>query len=57
MPITIPKHELIKRVYVEMVEDKDEGGFVVSYPGLPGCMECTANRSWAVWRAPVSPTQ
>ena len=23
---------------MEIVEDKDEGGFVVSYPDLPGCM-------------------
>jgi len=22
------------------VEDKDEGGFVVSYPDLPGCITC-----------------
>lgn len=67
MPITIPKHEPIKRVYVEMVrliiekeektmktfneymalpyrleivEDQEEGGFVVSYPDLPGCITC-----------------
>ena len=25
MPITIPKHESIKKVYVEIVEDKEEG--------------------------------
>ena len=23
---------------MEIVEDKDEGGFVVSYPDLPGCI-------------------
>ena len=66
-PITIPKHEPIKKIYVEMVkqiveseaktmktlndymsmsyrmevvEDKTEGGFVVSYPDLPGCITC-----------------
>ena len=43
-PITIPKQEPIKKVYVEMVrqvvEDKEEGGFVVSYPDLPGCITC-----------------
>ena len=25
---------------MEIVEDKDEGGFVVSYPELPGCITC-----------------
>ena len=25
---------------MEFVEDKDEGGFVVSYPDLPGCITC-----------------
>ena len=25
---------------MEIVEDKDEGGFVVSYPELPGCIPC-----------------
>ena len=25
---------------MEIVEDKDEGGFVVSFPELPGCMTC-----------------
>ena len=25
---------------IEIVEDKDEGGFVVSYPDLPGCITC-----------------
>jgi len=25
---------------MEIVEDKEEGGFVVSYPDLPGCMSC-----------------
>ena len=25
---------------MEMVEDKDEGGFVVSFPDLPGCISC-----------------
>ena len=66
MAITIPKHEPIKRVYVEMVrlivemeetmktlndymalpyrleivEDQEEGGYVVSYPDLPGCITC-----------------
>ena len=23
---------------MEIIEDKDEGGFVVSYPDLPGCI-------------------
>ena len=25
---------------MEIVEDKEEGGFVVSYPDLPGCITC-----------------
>ena len=25
---------------MEVVEDKTEGGFVVSYPDLPGCITC-----------------
>lgn len=25
---------------MELVEDKEEGGFVVSYPDLPGCITC-----------------
>lgn len=25
---------------IEIVEDKDEGGFVVSFPELPGCITC-----------------
>lgn len=43
---------------MEIIEDKDEGGFVVSYPDLPGCITCgetienaiknaaDANRAW-----------
>ena len=25
---------------MEIVEDKDEGGFVAFYPDLPGCITC-----------------
>ena len=25
---------------MEIIEDKEEGGFVVSYPDLPGCVTC-----------------
>ncbi len=25
---------------MEIIEDRDEGGFVVSYPELPGCITC-----------------
>ena len=26
--------------HLEIVEDQEEGGFVVSYPDLPGCITC-----------------
>lgn len=30
-----------KKAYrMEIIEDEDEGGFVVSYPDLPGCLTC-----------------
>ena len=25
---------------MEIAEDKDEGGFIASYPDLPGCITC-----------------
>ena len=43
---------------MEIIEDQDEGGFVISYPDLPGCITCgktiesamqnvkDANREW-----------
>ena len=34
-------HDYMAMSYrMEIVEDKDEGGFVVSYPDLPGCITC-----------------
>ena len=33
--------EYLKKSYrMEIVEDKDEGGYVVSFPELPGCITC-----------------
>ena len=33
--------EYMKMSYrMEVVEDKDKGGYVVSYPDLPGCITC-----------------
>lgn len=33
--------EYMKLSYrMEIIEDKDEGGFVVSFPELPGCITC-----------------
>ena len=29
-----------KAYRMEIVEDKDEGGFIVTYPDLPGCISC-----------------
>ena len=36
---------------MEIVEDKDEGGFVVSYPDLPGCLTCCETIETAVTNA------
>ena len=34
------KEYLAMAYRMEIVEDKEEGGFVVSYPDLPGCITC-----------------
>ncbi len=50
-PITIPKHEPIKVVYVKMVKavvESEESGFVASYPELPGCISCGETIALAV---------
>ena len=36
---------------MEIVEDKDEGGYVVSYPDLPGCVTCGGTVEAAVANA------
>ena len=36
---------------MEIVEDKDEGGFVVSFPDLPGCITCGKTIESAVTNA------
>ena len=36
----IPNDYMAMSYRMEIVEDKDEGGFVVSYPDLPGCITC-----------------
>ena len=36
---------------MEIVEDKDEGGFVVSYTDLPGCLTCGETIETAVTNA------
>lgn len=36
---------------MEVVEDRDEGGFVVSYPELPGCITCGETIETAVANA------
>lgn len=33
---------------MEIVEDKEEGGFVASYPDLPGCITCGENIEGAI---------
>lgn len=37
--------------YMEIVENKDEGGLVVSYPDLPGCIICGETMESAVANA------
>lgn len=33
--------DYMKKAYrMEIVEDKEEGGFIVTYPDLPGCISC-----------------
>lgn len=33
--------DYMKKAYrMEIVGDKDEGGFIVTYPDLPGCISC-----------------
>lgn len=36
---------------MEIVEDKDEGGFVASYPDLPGCITCAETAETAIINA------
>ena len=36
---------------IEIVEDRDEGGFVVSYLDLPGCITCGETLESAVTNA------
>lgn len=36
---------------MEIVQDADEGGFVVSYPDLPGCITCAPTVEAAVLNA------
>lgn len=36
---------------MEVVEDKEEGGFVVTYPDLPGCITCGETIETAVANA------
>lgn len=44
--------EYMKKPYrMEIVEDQDEGGFVVSYPDLPGCITCGETMESAIKNA------
>lgn len=36
----LPNDYFAMNYRTEIVEDKDEGGFVVSFPELPGCITC-----------------
>jgi antitoxin HicB len=44
--------ECLKRSYLmDVVEDPDEGGYVVSFPSLPGCLTCADSLSRALENA------
>lgn len=44
--------DYMKKAYrMEIVEDKDEGGFIVTYPDLPGCISCGETIESAVTNA------
>lgn len=44
--------EYLKLPYrMEIVEDKEEGGFVIAYPDLPGCITCGESIEQAVENA------
>ena len=47
----IPNDYMELSYRMEIVEDKDEGGFVVSYPDLPGCLTCGETIETAVTNA------
>lgn len=45
-------NDYLKMSYrMEIVEDRNEGGFVVSYPDLPGCISCGETVETAVTNA------
>lgn len=45
-------NEYMKMPYrMEIIEDEEEGGFVVSYPDLPGCITCGETIESAVQNA------
>ena len=47
----IPNDYMKMSCRMEIVEDKDEGEFVVYYPDLPGCITCGETRESAVVNA------
>lgn len=36
---------------MEMIEDQNEGGFVISFPDLPGCITCGETKEIALANA------
>ena len=47
----IPNDYMEMSYCMEIVENKDEGGLVVSYPALPGCIICGETMESAVANA------
>ena len=50
--VSMKANEYLKMPYrMEVVEDPEEGGFVVSYPDLPGCITCGETMESAIANA------
>ncbi len=50
--MTLETGDYLRKSYLmDVVEDPDEGGYVVSFPSLPGCLTCADSLSRALENA------